>query len=125
MLMVEKGLDFGYPWSKQPEALKANLMDAVAPSSFRLTSRLKRSTLPLLARCMCLSLLWLVKPLTTIDTAMRPTKKTKTLKPPVHANEVAHQTQTPANVTVVHQICCRRIDQRWDLSFGNLKVWKG
>jgi len=29
--MVEKSLDFDYPWLKQPEALKANLIDAVAP----------------------------------------------------------------------------------------------
>jgi len=38
--MIDKNLNFHYSWSKQPEAMKATLVDAVAPStSIQLTSR--------------------------------------------------------------------------------------
>jgi len=121
-MMADKGLDFRHSWTKQPEALKANLIDAVASSaSIRLTSRLKESTLPLPAQSTFLPLLWHVKLLSTIEA--RPTKKTVHL--PFHANEVVHRTQTPANVAVCHQRRCRTIDKGWDLSFGKVKGWKG
>jgi hypothetical protein len=99
--MVEKDLNFRYSWSKQPEAMKANLVDAVAPStSIQLTSRLSLNIRPFQVRSICPSLLWLVKLLSTIDAARWLTKKTKTAQFPLHANEVVRRTQTPANVAV-------------------------
>lgn len=124
--MIDKNLNFRYSWSKQPEAMKANLVDAVAPStSIQLTSRLSRSILPFPVQSICPSLLWFVKLLSTIDAARYLTKKTKTAQLPLHANEVARRTQTPANVAVYHQIRRRRSEERWDLSFGKVKGWKG
>lgn len=126
--MADKGVDFRHCWTKQPEVLKANLIDAVAPStSIRLISRLKQSTLSLRVQSTFLSLLWHVKLFSTIDVIStidaRPTKKTACLA--LHASEVAHRTQTPANVAVYHQRHRRRSEVSWNLLFGKMKRWKG
>ena len=124
--MIDKNLNFHYSWSKQPEAMKANLVDAVAPStSIQLTSRLSPNILPFPVQRICPSLLWLVKLLSIIDAARWLTQKTKTAQLPLHANEVVRRTQTPANVAVYNQIRRRRSEERWDLSFGKVKGWKG
>ena len=124
--MVDKDLNFRYSWSKQPEAMKANLVDAAAPSTFiQLTSRLSLNILPFPVQRICPSLLWLVKLLSTIDAARWLTKRAKTAQLPLYAKEVVRRTQTPANVAVYNQIRRRRSEERWDLSFGKVKGWKG
>lgn len=46
--MIDEGVSFEHNWTNQPEAVKANLINTVAPStSVQLTLRLKQNTLPL------------------------------------------------------------------------------
>jgi len=95
--MSSKGINFGYPWTEQPEALKANLIDAVLVTCtpIQLTFRFKRSTLPSLIKSIFLSLFSHVGLLSTIDVAMKAAKRIRTAS--FHANEVVHRSQTPAN----------------------------
>jgi hypothetical protein len=70
--MIDEGVSFEHNWTNQPEAMKANLVNTVAPStSVQLTFRLKQNTLPLEARNIYPLLLWLVKLLSTINEAMQ------------------------------------------------------
>ena|SRR5271154_4973638 len=95
--MIDEGVSFEHNWTNQPEAMKANLVNTVAPStSAQLTFRFKQNTLPLEPKNIYALLFWLVKLLSTINEAMQQpeAKKIKMIQVPVAANEVAHLTPT-------------------------------
>ena len=91
------GVNFEHNWTNQPEAVKANLVNTVTPStSVQLTFRLKQNTLPLEAKNIYPSLFWLVKLLSTINEAMQQpeAKRIKIMQVSISANEVIHSTPT-------------------------------
>jgi hypothetical protein len=78
--MTEKRVDFAYPWSKQPVALRSNLIDMVLFTIiFRLllTFRFNLSTLLLPVQNIYLLLPWPAKQSSTIDEVTMPTRKTE------------------------------------------------
>jgi hypothetical protein len=103
--MTEKEIDFAYPWSKQPNALRNNLIDMVFMTSIHpMTSRFNLNTLSLAVQNTSLLLPQLAKLSSTIDVERTPTKKTKKPKSSVLVNVAIHlSSPVPTNGNVVPQ----------------------